>query len=156
MSVAYRINTTRDGRPVNHDPVTITVGPVDANGQVILQATGPYFNDPGVTANSTAGQPFMGLWDYEVAEVFFLYDRNQYMEVELSPNLMSILNAYANHGSGTGRTYEVLYPVPTGKYSDPDFHKLDCFQHMDFRHLLPNNWSPHYTSPEWDPIVAVG
>ncbi|KAH3791450.1 hypothetical protein DPMN_144936 [Dreissena polymorpha] len=65
MSVAYRINTTRDGRPVNHDPVTITVGPVDANGQVILQATGPYFNDPGVTANSTAGQPFMGLWDYE-------------------------------------------------------------------------------------------
>ncbi|XP_052221825.1 UPF0462 protein C4orf33 homolog isoform X3 [Dreissena polymorpha] len=169
MSSTYRINTTWDGRPVNHDPVTITVGPVDAN----------------------------------VAEAFFLNDRNQYLEVELSPHGLHLLlllkgqrdsfkdqlpiqytsnvinggatwvgvahvpahyfppkvtkfNAYAIHGSGAGRTYEALYPVPTGKYTDPDFHKLDYFQHMDFRHLLPDNWSPHYTSPEWDPIIAVG
>ncbi|KAH3791465.1 UPF0462 protein C4orf33 homolog isoform X2 [Dreissena polymorpha] len=203
MSSTYRINTTWDGRPVNHDPVTITVGPVDANGQVIIRVTGPYFNDPGVPANSTVGQPYMGLWDYEVAEAFFLNDRNQYLEVELSPHGLHLLlllkgqrdsfkdqlpiqytsnvinggatwvgvahvpahyfppkvtkfNAYAIHGSGAGRTYEALYPVPTGKYTDPDFHKLDYFQHMDFRHLLPDNWSPHYTSPEWDPIIAVG
>ena len=36
------------------------------------------------------------------------------------PPKVTKFNAYAIHGSGTNRTYESLYPVPTGKYTDPD------------------------------------
>lgn len=30
------------------------------------------------------------------------------------------MNAYAIHGSGQKRVYEALYPVPDGKYQQPD------------------------------------
>ncbi|XP_052790081.1 UPF0462 protein C4orf33 homolog [Mya arenaria] len=201
MTRTYSIQTTWDGQPITHDPISITVGPFDPTGHLVLTASGPYFNDPGRPPNSTVGETYSGLWDYEVAEAFFLNDQNQYLEVELSPNGMHLLlllkgqrdmfkdqlpinyhasitgntwrgvahipleyfppkvskfNAYAIHGSGNGRTYESLYPVPTGKYTDPDFHKLNYFQPIDFQQIVPDNWSPNYTSPEWDPIIVLG
>jgi hypothetical protein len=36
------------------------------------------------------------------------------------PPRVSRFNAYAIHGSGSGRTYEALYPAPEGKHADPD------------------------------------
>ena len=43
-----------------------------------------------------------------------------YIPAEYFPQEVSKFNAYAIHGSGNARTYESLYPVPKGKYSDPD------------------------------------
>lgn len=36
------------------------------------------------------------------------------------PKGVDKMNAYAIHGSGDNRVYESLYPVPNGKYKDPD------------------------------------
>lgn len=36
------------------------------------------------------------------------------------PFKVTKFNAYAIHGSGNSRIYESLYPVPTGKFTDPD------------------------------------
>ena len=43
-------------------------------------------------------------------------------EIPLSylPHNVSLMNAYAIHGHGKQRMYEALYPVPTGKYPEPD------------------------------------
>jgi len=65
MSFSYDISTTWDSQPIDHNPIRITVGPTDDAGNVILTASGPFFNDPAVPPNSTVGQPYMGLWDYE-------------------------------------------------------------------------------------------
>lgn len=38
------------------------------------------------------------------------------------PQDVTKFNAYAIHGSDPSRVYESLYPVPTGKFSDPDLY----------------------------------
>ncbi|XP_052076776.1 uncharacterized protein LOC127714777 [Mytilus californianus] len=197
-NMTYKISTIWDGQSIDHDPVIISLEK-DGHNNVIMSVDAPFFNDPA-NPGGTPGQPFSGLWDYEVAEAFFLNDQNDYLEVELSPHGQHLLlllhgvrksfkqqlpltytatikndrwtgkatipgsyfppkvtkfNAYAIHGSGTNRTYESLYPVPAGKYTDPDFHKLDYFQPINFIGLLPGNWSPQYTSEEWKPYYPI-
>ena len=197
MMMNYSINTTWDGQAIDHLPVTISMEP-DRCYNLVVTVDAPFFNDPA-NPGGKPGQPFPQLWDYEVAEVFFLNDQNDYLEVELSPHGQHLLlllhgrrnsfkdqlpldftthitkdrwtgratipyhyfppkvtkfNAYAIHGSGTNRTYESLYPVPAGNYSDPDFHKLEYFQPIDFTHML-KNWSPTYTSEEWKPYYHI-
>ena len=36
------------------------------------------------------------------------------------PHNVAKMNAYAIHGSGDGRMYQSLYPVPKDKYTQPD------------------------------------
>ncbi|GFQ69628.1 UPF0462 protein C4orf33 homolog, partial [Trichonephila clavata] len=45
-------------------------------------------------------------------------------------------NAYAIHGSGDGRQYEALFPVPTSHFTHPDFHRLEFFRYIAFDKLL--------------------
>ncbi|WAR30450.1 CD033-like protein [Mya arenaria] len=123
MTRTYSIQTTWDGQPITHDPISIT-------DQL------PINYHASITGNTWRG----------VAHI----------PLEYFPPKVSKFNAYAIHGSGNGRTYESLYPVPTGKYTDPDFHKLNYFQPIDFQQIVPDNWSPNYTSPEWDPIIVLG
>ncbi|KAK3100000.1 hypothetical protein FSP39_013292 [Pinctada imbricata] len=195
---SYYITKTWDGDAITHHPIQITIGPPDhAARNLKITVTGPFFDDPP-NPGGAPGQPFDGLWDYEVAEAFFLNDRDQYVEIELSPHgqhLVLLLkgrrdafkkllplnytatitgnrwkgvayipweyfppgvtkfNAYAIHGSGNNRIYESLYPVPKGKYTDPDFHKLDYFQPIDLRHILPSNSNQTYSSDVWKPVL---
>ncbi|KAI0221682.1 hypothetical protein LSAT2_027035 [Lamellibrachia satsuma] len=65
------------------------------------------------------------------------------------PPKVNKFNAYAIHGEGDGRVYEALYPVPTGAYPNPDFHRLDSFQTIDFKHLLPENQEMVALSDVW-------
>lgn len=44
------------------------------------------------------------------------------------PTNLSKFNAYAIHGTDNARQYLALFPTPFGKYTDPDFHRLDYFQ----------------------------
>ncbi|CAH1777584.1 unnamed protein product, partial [Owenia fusiformis] len=55
------------------------------------------------------------------------------------PPNVTMFNAYAIHGSGNQRMYEALYPTEEGKYTGPDFHRLDYFQPIDFAKLAPEN-----------------
>ncbi len=49
-------------------------------------------------------------------------------------------NAYAIHGSDKNRVYESLYPVCNSKFKEPDFHRLEPFNLIDFSTLLPSNF----------------
>ncbi|XP_061189290.1 UPF0462 protein C4orf33 homolog [Saccostrea echinata] len=69
------------------------------------------------------------------------------------PPKVSKFNAYAIHGSGSTRTYEALYPASKDKHTDPDFHRLEYFQQIDFQTLLPQNWASDYFSKEWEQVL---
>ncbi|XP_049626156.1 UPF0462 protein C4orf33 homolog [Suncus etruscus] len=80
----FKIRHTWDGVPVMHEPVCVHLHP--QTGGVMLEVTAPLFNDPPAPAGAS-GEPFSGLWDYEVVEAFFLNDKTeQYLEVELCPH----------------------------------------------------------------------
>jgi len=57
------------------------------------------------------------------------------------PPKVNLFNAYAIHGSGDGRTYEALFPVPTGHFQHPDFHRLEFFRYMEFEKILKSDGS---------------
>uniref|UniRef100_A0A2L2YBX4 Uncharacterized protein n=1 Tax=Parasteatoda tepidariorum TaxID=114398 RepID=A0A2L2YBX4_PARTP len=52
------------------------------------------------------------------------------------PPNVTHFNAYAIHGTGDGRTYEALFPVPTGQFKTPDFHRLEFFRYINFENIL--------------------
>ncbi|KAI9562679.1 hypothetical protein GHT06_010133 [Daphnia sinensis] len=81
----YRIVTTWDNRTIDHPdrPVVIRLERHDVSAFKI-SVDAPFYNDPP-DPNGTVGEPFFTLWDYEVVEVFFLNDKNQYVEIELCP-----------------------------------------------------------------------
>merc|ERR1711892_443987 len=56
------------------------------------------------------------------------------------PPNVTLFNAYAINGVGDQRIYEALYES-SGK--QPDFHRLEKFQPLDFSTLLPENNSPN-------------
>ena len=98
--------TTWDNQTIDHadNPVVISFDKNDVDTFKIT-VNAPFYNDPS-GPNGYIGEPFYGLWNYEgkkknkimtsknlfysnleivVAEVFFLNDDNQYVEIELSP-----------------------------------------------------------------------
>ncbi|KAM3622719.1 uncharacterized protein V6R79_002391 [Siganus canaliculatus] len=80
----FLIEHTWDSDPVHHDPIRIVFSPGD--GGLKMEVSGPFFNDPAAPAGHP-GQPFPGLWDYEVVESFFLNSTSRnYLEVELCPH----------------------------------------------------------------------
>lgn len=68
---------------------------------------------------------------------------------EYVPQNISRFNAYAIHGSGKDRTYEALFPVPLGQFSEPDFHRLDFFQRVDFDVIIPASVRNRSPSDFW-------
>lgn len=85
----FSITTTWNGQSVGHDPVKLSLQPAQ-DGGMLVQVDAPFFNSPPAPAGPP-GQPFPGLWDYEVVEAFFLNDRDQYLEVELCPHGQHLL-----------------------------------------------------------------
>ena len=49
------------------------------------------------------------------------------------PKNITKFNAYAIHGSGTKRQYMSLFATPFGKYSEPDFHRLEYFGDFELK-----------------------
>ncbi|XP_064637084.1 UPF0462 protein C4orf33 homolog [Lineus longissimus] len=66
--------------------------------------------------------------------------------IKYFPQNVTKFNAYAIHGADEGRTYEALYPAPTGKYKEPDFHRLEYFQPINFQELVPSSASGFWNS----------
>ncbi|KAM7444015.1 hypothetical protein ABFA07_007382 [Porites harrisoni] len=93
----FSIATTWDGEPLNHSPVEFKVSAVDEIS-VKVDVRGPLFNDPGPPP-APSGSPCPELWEFEVAEIFFLGADDKYLEVELSPHgqhLVLLLNGMRN------------------------------------------------------------
>jgi len=53
------------------------------------------------------------------------------------PQNLTKFNAYAIYKSNQERTYMALFPVPPGKFTQPDFHRLESFQPIDLRWPSP-------------------
>lgn len=85
----FAITHTWDSLAVNHDPVTLKLTAGD--GGLAMEVQAPFFNDPPAPAGAP-GEPFPGLWDYEVVEAFFLNSTTeQYLEVEVCPHGQHLL-----------------------------------------------------------------
>ncbi|XP_063864755.1 uncharacterized protein LOC135102951 isoform X2 [Scylla paramamosain] len=80
----FSIDTTWNGGALDHTPVKFSLSASPDQQHLLLNITAPFFNDPPAPPG-TPGQPFYGLWEYEVMEAFFLNNANQYLEVEVCP-----------------------------------------------------------------------
>jgi len=160
---------------------------------LIITIDAPFYNDPVVPENVSTELPVDGLWDYEVVEVFFLGENDEYLEIEVAPSAhylmlylagvrnatnqtlplpypvltvqypredpnrwagqilvpkeyfpcgVSKFNAYAIHKSDPNRNYMSLFPVPTGAYPEPDFHRLEYFEAIQFPEVNPRCFIP--------------
>ncbi|XP_053559634.1 UPF0462 protein C4orf33 homolog isoform X2 [Bombina bombina] len=80
----FKIEHEWNSVTVSHEPVTIWLKNQDDGLRMDVRA--PFFNDPPAPPGPS-GQPFPGLWDYEVVEAFFLNGQTgQYLEVEICPH----------------------------------------------------------------------
>nr|XP_034968499.1 UPF0462 protein C4orf33 homolog isoform X1 [Zootoca vivipara] len=184
--VEYKIVNTWDSIPVLHAPVTITFKP-GVQG-LVMEVNSLFFDDPPAPPGEP-GKPFDGLWDYDVAESFFLNSATRnYLEVEVCPHgqhlvlLLSAgdciekglpltfkadinggiwngtaiipwdyfppgvdkMNSYAIHGSGVGRMYEALYPIPQEEIKEgqgPNFHRLEYFKDFSLKDIMGEDWN---------------
>jgi len=84
----FKLTTTWDSKPVNHDPIEIALFPED--DYIVMEMKAPFFNDPPAP-DGESGKPFHKLWDYEVVEAFFLGKDEKYLEVEFSPHGQHLL-----------------------------------------------------------------
>ncbi|XP_069834705.1 UPF0462 protein C4orf33 homolog isoform X3 [Dendropsophus ebraccatus] len=196
--LTYRITTTWDSKPVLHEPVTITFKP--HHHGLLMDVYAPFFDDPAAPPGKP-GEPFNGLWDFEVVESFFLNsETTRYLEVELCPHGQHLvlllsgvrnafktelplefaadtasewgkwrgtalipwsyfppgvdrMNSYAIHGSGTGRVYESLYPIPPQEIAEgqgPNFHRLEYFKEFNLKWIMGEEWQQP-SSDFWEP-----
>nr|XP_057922448.1 UPF0462 protein C4orf33 homolog isoform X1 [Doryrhamphus excisus] len=105
MQVQFEIQHTWDSRPVNHDPIRILFSP--GVGGMNMKVSAPFFNDPEAPAGPP-GQPFPGLWDYEVVESFFLDSTTEnYLEVEVCPHGQHLILLL----SGVGQAFLQQLPM---------------------------------------------
>ncbi|CAC5383333.1 unnamed protein product [Mytilus coruscus] len=125
-AMTFNISTIWNGRPIDHDPAIISLDR-DRCNNVIMTVDAPFFNDPA-NPGSTLGQPLPGLLNIkqQLPLTYTATINNDRWTGEATipssyfPPKVTKFNAYAIPGSGTNRTYESLYPVPTGKYTDPE------------------------------------
>ncbi|XP_053559639.1 UPF0462 protein C4orf33 homolog isoform X2 [Bombina bombina] len=53
------------------------------------------------------------------------------------------MNLYAIHGSGIGRVYEAMYPIPPEEISEgqgPNFHRLEYFKAFSLKWIMGDEW----------------
>ncbi|KAI9563048.1 hypothetical protein GHT06_010505 [Daphnia sinensis] len=83
IAMKVSIETTWDNQPIVHQPAIIELKSLHDN-DIQMDVEGTFFNDPP-NPGGVPGEPFMGLWDFEVIELFLANDENQYVEIELGP-----------------------------------------------------------------------
>ncbi|XP_015261416.1 PREDICTED: UPF0462 protein C4orf33 homolog [Gekko japonicus] len=60
------------------------------------------------------------------------------------PPSVDKMNSYAIHGSGTGRIYEALYPIPREEIKEgqgPNFHLLEYFKRFHLKDIMGEDWN---------------
>ncbi|KAM5191502.1 UPF0462 protein C4orf33 homolog [Mantella aurantiaca] len=70
------------------------------------------------------------------------------------PPGVDMMNSYAIHGSGIGRVYESLYPIPPEEISEgqgPNFHHLEYFKAFKLKWIMGEEWEQP-SSCLWDSI----
>ncbi|XP_077333031.1 UPF0462 protein C4orf33 homolog [Lithobates pipiens] len=70
------------------------------------------------------------------------------------PPGVDMMNSYAIHGSGIGRVYESLYPIPPEEITEgqgPNFHRLEYFKAFKLKWIMGEEWEQP-SSCLWDSI----
>ena len=96
--IMLTIDKEWNSRPVNHPPIYLSLKWQPGDTFVTFEVDAPFFDDPPAP-DGPVGKPFPQLWDYEVAEIFFLGADEKYLEVEVSPHgqhLLLLLNGTRN------------------------------------------------------------
>ena len=112
----YKILNTWNGGGITHQPIELHLES-DINDPTGIRFTvkyAPFFNN--TPPPSDPGEPFMGLWDYEVVEAFFLNDKDEYLEVEVAPGGQHIVLLLA----GQRNTIRHSLPMRTSTYISGD------------------------------------
>ncbi|XP_054845463.1 UPF0462 protein C4orf33 homolog [Eublepharis macularius] len=63
---------------------------------------------------------------------------------EYFPPGIDKMNSYAIHGSGIGRMYEALYPIPREEITEgqgPNFHLLRYFRDFSLKDIMGEDWN---------------
>ncbi|XP_022801304.1 UPF0462 protein C4orf33 homolog [Stylophora pistillata] len=123
--LTFSITTNWNGDPVDHSPVVFRVGAADGTS-VRVDVSGPLFNDPGPPAVASGG-PCPELWEYEVAEIFFLGDKEKYLEVELCPlHQDKLALSYTANTDDINKTWKGRAIIPL-EYFPPDVTKINAY-----------------------------
>ena len=133
-SVQLQIQTTWDGEPVESPTLLkLTKEP----GGLGVEVETKFWNDP-TNPGGKDGQPFFGLWNYEVVELFLLNDEGKYIEIELGPWGQHIV-LLLNNGKDLRHSLPIIYEANrsneswTGKavidknYLPPNITKLNAY-----------------------------
>ena len=173
----YQINSTWDGKPLGHNPTTVTLQK-GHDGYALLAVFAPYYDDPAPDAEP--GQSLWGLWNYEVVEVYFANEEGHMLQVILGPhgqhlvilldgeyndverNLpLDFYSTYVARGSGTwygsARIPLGYFPVGTRKFNAFATHGTGPYADRWFEALHPVPGArPRYHNLKYMRPIDVG
>ncbi|KAK2557621.1 UPF0462 protein C4orf33-like protein [Acropora cervicornis] len=124
----FSITTDWKGAPIDHAPIEFQISAPDSS-YVRIHVSGPFFDNPGPPP-CKAGSACSGLWDYEVAEVFFLGKKEKYLEIELSPvdkiTIDKVPIEYTATIDRARKTWTGTAKIPID-YFPPDVSKINAY-----------------------------
>jgi len=82
--IDFIVDKTWKGEPTNHTPYSFHLEWYFPTNSVRVDMHGPFFNDPPAPTEPVSGY-FNKLYNFECVEIFFLNDKNHYLEVEIGP-----------------------------------------------------------------------
>ncbi|EEC00773.1 conserved hypothetical protein [Ixodes scapularis] len=105
--VDFYMRTTWDGQKIDHDPIKLTIGRVNATETVVF-VQAPYFE----------GLPAKGYEDTESIQLYFLgADRESYLLIEVNPHSQYRVQLYRGPGNSIRDQLPLEYwSVITGKF----------------------------------------
>ncbi|XP_059082705.1 uncharacterized protein LOC131880180 [Tigriopus californicus] len=88
--LSFSIETEWNGVDVHHAPINITFS-LSSDQELVVSMEAPYFNSTNPNTNlvqedTCPQRPGEAIYDFEVVEVFFLNENDDYLEMELAPN----------------------------------------------------------------------
>jgi len=67
----YEIKTTWDNRPIDRQPVKLSLSSSDVG--MVLDVSAPFYNDPQ-DPGGPHGEPFPKLWEFEGLAIFSMFN----------------------------------------------------------------------------------
>lgn len=161
QKLRYHIENLYDGSPIDHpaSPAVIEIS-LTCHGELKLDVSAPFYYSPHPKEArlhpECPNMPVWGLWDYEMIEVHFLNDKDEYFDIRVSPHgqYMGFLykgqrNQIMTHVPEHHLTVEVHNPClkPDGMSVVPDCHEPWSATTILSRNYLPPNvtkFNAHY------------
>jgi len=161
QKLRYHIENLYDGSPIDHpaSPAVIEIS-LTCHGELKLDVSAPFYYSPHPKESrlhpECPNMPVWGLWDYEMIELHFLNDNDEYFDIRVSPHgqYMGFIykgqrNQIMTHVPEHHLTVEVHNPclTPDAMGVKPDCHEPWSATTILSRSYLPPNvtkFNAHY------------